>query len=171
VYSATDATRRYVLQGTSCTCVDFERGQAPEGWCAHRIAAGLDKRVRQVLAQEPQGGSTPATPAQTAPVATSLQPLPEAPASVNVRLIVAGREVQLTLRDVDETVLLARLEAVLARYPLPAQQAPTAQPASPSQGEGKGWCSKHGVEMKLNHGKDGRSWYSHKTDQGWCKGR
>jgi len=36
VYSATDPTRRYVLHGTGCTCADFERGQAPQGWCAHR---------------------------------------------------------------------------------------------------------------------------------------
>jgi len=32
-------------------------------------------------------------------------------------------------------------------------------------------CPIHGVPMKLNHGKDGRTWYSHKTAQGWCKGR
>ena len=25
-------------------------------------------------------------------------------------------------------------------------------------------------EMKLNH-KDGRSWWSHKTTEGWCKGK
>src|SRR5215831_6287637 len=37
VYSATDPTRRYVLIGHGCTCQDFERGQAPEGWCCHRI--------------------------------------------------------------------------------------------------------------------------------------
>src|SRR5215471_61072 len=49
VYSATDATRRYVLQGTSCTCTDYERGQAPEGWCQHRIAAGIQKQVQELL--------------------------------------------------------------------------------------------------------------------------
>ena len=31
-------------------------------------------------------------------------------------------------------------------------------------------CPVHGVPMKQNHGKDGRTWYSHKTDAGWCKG-
>jgi hypothetical protein len=35
VSSATDATRRYVLQGVSCTCADFEHGKAPDGWCQH----------------------------------------------------------------------------------------------------------------------------------------
>lgn len=49
VSSATDATRRYVLQGVTCTCADFERGQAPESWCAHRLAAGIHKRVHQLF--------------------------------------------------------------------------------------------------------------------------
>src|SRR5215471_9262789 len=49
VYSATDPTRRYILQGTSCTCTDYERGQAPEGWCQHRIAAGIQKQVQELL--------------------------------------------------------------------------------------------------------------------------
>src|SRR2546428_36537 len=44
--------------------------------------------------------------------------LPEAPASVNVHLELAGRQVQLTLRDSDEGRLLARLDAILQRFPL-----------------------------------------------------
>jgi hypothetical protein len=32
-------------------------------------------------------------------------------------------------------------------------------------------CPKHGVVMKLNHGKDGSTWFSHKTADGWCKGK
>ena len=157
VYSATDATRRYMLQGTSCTCQDFERGQAPEGWCCHRIAAGIAKRVQELLPQEHSVNTFD----------TTVAPLGEAPASVNVRLTIAGREVQLTLRDTDETRLLARLEAVLARFPLP--QEPAQGPAH-SQGPQQGWCAKHQVRMQHNH-KDGRSWWSHRTDQGWCKGR
>lgn len=71
---------------------------------------------------------------------------------------------QLTLRDNDETRLLQRLQTVLAQYPAPA---PT--PQASSQGKEKGWCPRHQVAMPLNQ-KDGRSWHSHKTDQGWCKG-
>ena len=112
VYSATDATRRYVLQGTSCTCADFERKQAPGGWCAHRIAAGLHKRVREVLGAE--------TPQPTRGEARS--PLGEAPASINLKILMHGHEVMITLRDFDETALLGRLEALLRRSdvrPLP----------------------------------------------------
>ena len=70
---------------------------------------------------------------------------------------------QLTLRDSDEGRLLERLEAVLQRFPLVVK--PTDTQARP-----EGWCSTHGVAMKLNN-KDGRQWYSHKTAEGWCKGR
>ena len=157
VYSATDATRRYVLHGQACTCQDFERGQAPDGWCAHRIAAGIAKRVGELLppAIESTHGVYPVcTQASTAP-------LPEAPASVNVRLTIGGREVQLTLRDSDEARLLVRLEEVLQRFP---------QPQTPAQHQAQGWCQIHSVAMTRND-KNGKQWWSHKTADGWCKGR
>src|SRR5262245_64559070 len=89
----------------------------------------------------------------------------------NVRVTIHGREVQWTLRDTDEARLAVRLEELLQRYPLP-QPAPAPTSQGPSQGQGKGWCAKHQTQMKLNHGQDGRSWYSHRTDEGrWCKGR
>jgi hypothetical protein len=81
---------------------------------------------------------------------------------VNVHLTIAGRQVQLTLRDSDEWRLLQRLEEVLQRFPQPQA------PAQSSQAEG--WCSKHGIQMKQTT-KEGRSWWSHKTAEGWCKGR
>jgi hypothetical protein len=80
---------------------------------------------------------------------------------VNVVLELSGRRVQLTLRDTDEWKLLARLAEVLERFP----QTP-AQPPSQEQG----WCAIHQVPMKQTT-KNGRSWYSHRTEQGWCKGR
>ena len=89
--------------------------------------------------------------------------LPEAPASCNVHVTLAGRTVQVTLRDSDEQRLLARLETLLQRFP--AEEKPEGEQAPP-----EGWCSKHGVQMKLNH-KDGRSWWSHRTADGWCKGK
>jgi hypothetical protein len=47
-------------------------------------------------------------------------PLPEAPASVNCHITIEGRQVQLTLRDRDETRLLERLTTLLKQYPVPA---------------------------------------------------
>ena len=125
----------------------------------------------------------------------SLQPaLPEAPASVNVRVTIGGREVQWTLRDSDEGRLAARLAALLARYPQPQPAQPvrvavksqaTVQPAA-SQGPGSpqqhnaaaqhqrvsGFCKVHNMQMHLNTGKDGRTWYSHRLPEGgFCKGK
>jgi hypothetical protein len=151
-----DPTRWYHLVGATCTCTDFVQGKAPDGWCKHRIAAGIAKGVGELLPQDP----APAPPAG---------PLPEAPASVNCHLMIEGRQVQLTLCDTDEGRLLARLQAVLQQYPMP--QAQPSAPQDSSQGQGQdGFCLVHGVTMKQTT-KDGRSWWPHRTADGWCKGR
>jgi hypothetical protein len=148
VYSSSDPTRRYeIIEGT-CTCRDWE--QAPEHLCQHRLSAGLVRRTHELLP----------TLAAAPPAAA----LPEAPASVNVRLQIDGRECQLTLRDIDETRLLQRLTALLKQYP-------TAQPATQSTAQGEGWCHKHGVQMTQNQ-KQGRAWWSHRLPEGgFCKGK
>ncbi len=171
VASQSNGTTQYFVVNGTCECKDFPK--APSGWCKHRIAAGMQKRaaalVQRKLAQHANGASNgqavpPSQPTPAQPEAPTT-PLPEAPASVNVHLELAGRQVQLTLRDTDEGRLLARLDAVLQRFPLLVQ--PTDTPARP-----EGWCTKHGIAMKLNHGKDGSTWYSHKTADGhWCKGK
>ena len=170
VGSCTDPAKVYHLVGTSCDCADYPR--APESWCKHRIAAGIAKRVQELLPQSP-GVET------GAPVA----PLGEAPCSVNVHVTIAGRQVQVTLRGTDEAEVLQRLEALLARYPVPqapAQSNGQVQPLSPQQHNamaqhrpGTGFCAVHNCEMKLNHGKDGRTWHSHFDEAAgtWCKGR
>ena len=79
----------------------------------------------------------------------------------------------MTLRDSDEQRMLARLKAVLAQYPAPEPfPAPWKDtPATPaSVPEEQRFCPRHGDKMQLNH-KEGRSWWSHKTPDGWCKGR
>ena len=53
VGSSTDPMKSYLLTGQNCECQDFTRGQAPDGWCQHRIAAGIAKRVGQLLPPEP----------------------------------------------------------------------------------------------------------------------
>lgn len=167
-------TKYFIVDGT-CECRDFEK--APENWCKHRIAYGIFKRatalVKERLAQfdaASNGTTTPApehveevpvaVPVQE-PVATPATPaLPEAPASCNVYVNIGGRNVQVTLRDTDEQHMLTRLETLLQRFPV------VEEPKEHTQKEG--WCSKHNVQMKLNHGKKG-SWWSHKTNDGqWC---
>ena len=49
----------------------------------------------------------------------------------------------------------------------PEQHRHSQEPAAPPDG----WCAKHGVQMKQRHGEDGACWWSHKTADGWCKGK
>jgi hypothetical protein len=110
-----------------------------------------------VQAQEHVVAAQPAATAETIQVPVQHT---EAPASVNFHTTLAGRQVQITLRDTDETRLLARLETLLQRFPVVEEPKESAQK--------EGWCYKHNVQMKLNHGKRG-SWWSHKLPNGqWC---
>ena len=155
VRSQSDPTVSHLVNGT-CDCKGAQYHAAP---CAHRLAFRVYHRTVERLTVDPEERWEPvAGPEEPAP-------LPEARCSVNVRLVVHGREVQITLRGDEEAEVLARLEAVLERYP-----APPKLPAQP-QGQGKDWCHKHQTTMKLNPGKDGHTWYSHRTPEGqWCKG-
>jgi hypothetical protein len=173
VGSASDPLKTYTLAGQACDCQDFAYGKAPEGWCAHRIAAGIQKRVQELLPEPQEATIAAQTTVDTSHAPDASTALPEAPASVNCHITVAGRQVQLTLRDTDEGRLLARLEKVLQQFPVPAENpSQSLTRVSQPQGQGEGWCSIHHVQMKLND-KDGRQWWSHRLpdDQGWCKGR
>jgi predicted nucleic acid-binding Zn finger protein len=130
------AGREYDIVENTCTCADYRylSTAVADYACAHIWATWLYRRVEQRLAQmdaEPEytplppdtGCQTPVdqdgTPCAVVAPACAHQALalPEAPASVNVRLPFHGREIQLTLRDTDEHRLLDRLEALLQRFP------------------------------------------------------
>jgi hypothetical protein len=165
VASASTPGKEYTVNG-SCNCQDAQY-RAPQGRCKHMLATMLARKTlklmqgqdehAQVEAPAPQERSAPANQHAISPQHH------EAPASVNCHIMLEGRQVQLTLRDTDESRLLQRLAAVLKQYPMPAQPA--------TQEKAQGWCKKHNVPMKLNNGKDGHSWWSHKTPEGWCKGK
>jgi hypothetical protein len=87
--------------------------------------------------------------------------------SITLKATLHGHEVMVTLRGVDFASVKAQVEQASEWLKV---QAP-AQPPMQSTGQPEGWCSKHGVQMKLNH-KDGRSWWSHRLANGtWCKGK
>ena len=181
VASQSNGETVYHIVNGHCDCKDYPK--APQGFCKHRLAHAIAKRAYPLAKAKLDAASAP-TSALPAPTLTGTvscaacqatfhaphdcprkaAPLPEAPASVNVHLELAGRQLQLTLRDLDETRLLARLDAILQRFPLVVKPTDTQAPAA------EGWCHKHGVPMRQNH-KDGRSWWSHKTAEGWCKGK
>jgi len=70
--------------------------------------------------------------------------------------------VLVTLRGTDFASVKVQVEEASAWL---KAHAPT-PPSVPSEG----WCGMHNVPMKQTT-KDGRSWRSHKTSEGWCKGR
>jgi len=137
----------YAVNG-HCRCTDHTK--APGGLCKHRLAHGLYRRAGELVRD--------GLPTPTGALAPSA-PLPEAPASVNVHLELGGRQVQLTLRDADETRLLERLATVLERFPL------TAKPADTTP-----HCPTHGP---LKPSTKGKGWYcpAKLADGSWCKGK
>src|SRR5262249_27141680 len=127
VASQSNGQTVYHIVNGHCDCRDYS--QAPESWCKHRLAHAIAKRaypVAKAKLDTGAGGQATAQPPAPPP------PLPEAPASVNVHLELHGRQVQLTLRDADESRLLARLETVLQRFPLVLT--PKATPAIAAEG-------------------------------------
>src|SRR5262249_26952374 len=173
VASQSNGTTKYFIVNGECTCKDYAK--APSNWCKHRIAFGIHKRayslakerleqldtIQNGTSQQSVEESIPETPlTEQDTVAT---PLPEAPASANVYILLNGHKVQITLRDHDENTLLTRMETLLSRFPVEDTQEVQA-----SQKEG--WCYKHNVQMKHKTNEKG-SWWFHKTPEGWCHGK
>src|SRR5499427_1171925 len=139
VASQSNGTTKYFIVNGECSCKDYPK--APSNWCKHRIAARLAKRARTLaktkleqLQSANNGTTQPATespqsdpvippveaPTQTEQAVTPIVPTHrEAPASCNTYIEIAGRRVQLTLRDDNEENLLARMEKLLSRFPMP----------------------------------------------------
>jgi hypothetical protein len=102
------------------------------------------------------------------PQAPAPAPLPEAAFSLTLRGTLGGVEALLTARGQTAAEFKANLAAIRgildASTPAPVQT-PTATQ------DGEGWCAVHETAMKMHHGKDGRSWFSHAlAEGGWCKG-
>src|SRR5262247_3811576 len=159
VASQTNGKTIYHQVNGTCTCQDFTQEKAPNGFCKHRLAHGLYRRAMELVqAQEPVVAAQP--PAASVETVQAPVQHTEAPASVNFHTTLAGRQIQITLRDTDETRLLARLETLFQRFQL------IEEPKEPAQQEG--WCAEHNAKMKIHHGKRG-TWRSHKLPNGqWC---
>src|SRR5262245_58714211 len=75
VASCTDPLTVYHVKGNVCDCHDWER--APQHLCKHVLSVMLTIRVQQVLASEVP---------QAQPLEDARNSLPEAPASVNLKV-------------------------------------------------------------------------------------
>jgi hypothetical protein len=202
VTSQTNGQAVYRVAPGMCECKDFPK--APLAFCKHRLAAGIAKRATALAQQRlgAQGAKTALVPVVTAvPMAAEQSPtygrpedvapapwpdaepglnaapapaLPEAPASVNCYVDIAGRKVQVTLRDTDETRLLQRLTVLLAQYPasdtVAEPEAPYGQKARPEADAGSTpMCPRHGVRMHRSKFGVGRFYCSVKVaDDDYC---
>jgi hypothetical protein len=159
VASQSEGGAPHSVNGTcDCDWAHFHPGNR----CTHQLAVLLQRKTLTLMAHpnpepEPEapGAATVASIAESPAVCATL---PEAPASVNVRVTIQGRECQITLRDTDEGRLLARLETLLQRYPAPVK----AQPAAPEDGPR---CPDHG---KMKQGKKGFFCPRKLDDGSWC---
>lgn len=174
VSSSRQEGRVYSPNGT-CSCDDVHFNRQPQNLCKHRLAVYLTRRTMKLMQADPlpvdpeilepfpENDDEPEEPA--APVLCP-EPLPEAPCSLNVHLVIDGVPVQITLRGHEELAVLVRLRAMLTAYPQPQPV-----PQAASQGQGEGWCAVHQVQMKLNN-KNGNQWFSHRLATGdYCKGK
>jgi hypothetical protein len=170
IASQSNGATQYVVCNGTCECKDFPK--TPSGWCKHRIAAGMQKRATALMQKKLSAGTNgqAEAPAPTQPEAPTA-PLPEAPVSITLKATLHGHEVLVTLRGVDFASVKAQVEhaSEWLRVQTPAQS-PTQSTGQPGRSQRSGWCSKHGMQMTQNH-KDGRSWWSHRTAEGWCKGK
>src|SRR5262245_26535252 len=167
VASQSNGSMAYHVVNGECPCKDFAK--APHQFCKHRLSAAIARRAQELVKAklaDTNGQAEPPSQPVPAQPDTPIVPLPEAPVSITLKATLHGHEVLVTLRGVDFASVKAQVEQASEWLKV---QAP-AQPPTQGTEHPRGWCSKHGVQMKLNH-KDGRSWWSHKTAEGWCKGK
>jgi hypothetical protein len=186
VASQSQGTAAYHVVNGTCPCRDYDK--APGQLCKHRLAFGLARRAQELVRAKLNGTSNgsgqaptapePAqpTPAMPEPVSAPALPeavpaLPEAPVSITLKATLHGHEVMVTLRGVDFASVKAQVEQASEWLQVQAPAQPPAQSTGQAdQSHKPGWCAKHGVQMRHNH-KEGRSWWSHWTPEGWCKGK
>ena len=99
VASQSNGETVYHIVNGHCDCKDYPK--APEDWCKHSLSSAIAKRAYP-LAKAKLEGVTAASQPAPAQAPTPTAPLPEAPASCNVYVTLAGRKVQVTIRDSDE---------------------------------------------------------------------
>jgi hypothetical protein len=172
VASQSNGTTAYHVVNGHCDCRDYDK--APHQFCKHRLAAAIARRAQELVKAKlaDTNGQVDAVPQPTpAQSEAPAMPLPEAPVSITLKASLHGHEVMVTLRGTDFASVKAQVEQASDWLKV---QAP-AQPPTQSTGQAdpshkSGWCAKHGVQMRHNH-KEGRSWWSHWTPEGWCKGK
>jgi len=114
--------------------------------------------------------------------ASTPEPLPEAAFSLTLKGLIGGNDALLTVRGRSLAEFQANVSAVRGMLDAPAAPAPAPVPQTygarqaakalgPVPAETpEGWCPVHQVQMLKQSNQRG-SWFSHKTLDGWCKGK
>lgn len=172
VQSETKAEETYQVNG-ACECPDA-RSKAPAGFCKHRLAWAIYRRAvehGQVLL-EMRVSANPNQPCAAPPQPVTL---PEAPVSVTLKGTVRGCAGTLvTVRGATLAEVQAQLEAAARLFDAtPAAKTEAPHPVECRTGYGLDeeqmpYCPEHGVHYRKQT-KNGQSWYSHRTESGWCR--
>jgi hypothetical protein len=103
---SSDGTTTYRVNGT-CNCQAGQHGKPCKHLASWKLFQYIDRKLaaQAVLEPAPMRVDTTNSPA----------PLPEAAASLNLRVLISGHEVQMTLRGDTEAALLDRLHTLLKR--------------------------------------------------------
>ena len=106
---------------------------------------------------------------------------PEAALSLCVQASIDGHLAQFTIRGQTPEEFhrnLAAVHGLLEATPPPAapSQPAASQPSAPAAPAPapEGYCARHQTQMVYNQpkpGAKGGAWWSHKTAEGWCKGK
>jgi hypothetical protein len=95
--------------------------------------------------------------------------LPEAAFSLSLKGTLGDVEAMLTIRGATYADFAANVAAVEGLLDA-RTTGPTAKGLPDSQPPLEGWCHIHDVQMTMQHNDRG-SWWSHKTADGWCRGK
>ena len=85
--------------------------------------------------------------------------------SITLKASFDGQEVLVTLRGTDFASVKTQVEDASAWLKAHAPDAPLRPTLA-----GEGVCPIHQVQMRQTT-KEGRTWWSHRTAEGWCKGK
>ena len=96
---------------------------------------------------------------------------PEAALSLCLKGRIRGTDAQLTVRGSTREEFLTNVLAAMdvQKHIDDLTVLFDDRPGTPPAAEH--WCHQHGVAMHETIGKTGARWYSHRTSEGWCKGR
>ena len=93
----------------------------------------------------------------------------EAPASMTLRFELHGYDILFTVRGESGRDLLGKIGAVLGELDSMGAKPLGGRGNGHSNGIGAKMCPVHNVPLKRRE-RDGQTWWSHKTEDGWCRG-